>query len=156
MSSVFKYIGNIETIEENFQFGSFLIKDIIGNLPKDKSEIPKELITSNDKDYEIALIYPSSPTIQEAIDVVKKEYENLKDQADIIAIDYQPYATTEQEFKAMPKEEFDASIKAFKDAINELTDMKIVDVNDYIGYDLSNAFLIMNPLAEEHLKDMLK
>ena len=38
----------------------------------------KELLTSNDKDYEIALIYPSSHTIQEAIDVVKKEYENLK------------------------------------------------------------------------------
>lgn len=156
MSSVFKYIGNIETIEENFQFGSFLIKDIIGSLPKSKRAIPKELITSTDKDYEIAVIYPSSPTIQKAIDVVKKEYENLKDQADIIAIDYQPYAATEKEFKDMPKEEFNASIEAFKDAINELTDIKIVDVNDYVGYDLSNAFLIINPLAEEHLKDMLK
>ena len=156
MSSVFKYIGNIETIEENFQFGSFLIKDIIGSLPKSKRAIPKELITSTNKDYEIAVIYPSSPTIQEAIDVVKKEYENLKDQADIIAIDYQPYAATEEEFKNIPKEEFDASIEAFKDAINELTDIKIVDVNDYVGYDLSNAFLIMNPLAEKHLKDMLK
>ena len=156
MSSVFKYIGNIETLEENFQFGSFLIKDIIGSLPKSKRAIPKELITSTDKDYEIAVIYPSSPTIQKAIDVVKKEYENLKDQADIIAIDYQPYAATEEEFKNIPKEEFDASIEAFKDAINELTDIKIVDVNDYVGYDLSNAFLIMNPLAEKHLKDMLK
>ena len=104
MSSVFKYIGNIETLEENFQFGSFLIKDIIGSLPKSKRAIPKELITSTDKDYEIAVIYPSSPTIQKAIDVVKKEYENLKDQADIIAIDYQPYAATEEEFKNIPKE----------------------------------------------------
>jgi len=145
MITAFEYTGNIETIEENFQFGSFLIKDIIGNLPKD-----------NNRYYTVVVIYPSSPTIQEAIDVVKKEYENLKDQADIIAIDYQPYATTEEEFKNIPKEEFDASIEAFKDAINELTDIKIVDVNDYVGYDLSNAFLIMNPLAEEHLKDMLK
>ena len=145
MVTAFEYTGNIETIEENFQFGSFLIKDIIGNLPKD-----------NNRYYTVVVIYPSSPTIQEAIDVVKKEYENLKDQADIIAIDYQPYATTEEEFKNIPKEEFDASIEAFKDAINELTDIKIVDVNDYVGYDLSNAFLIMNPLAEEHLKDMLK
>lgn len=145
MITAFEYTGNIETIEENFQFGSFLIKDIIGNLPKD-----------NNRYYTVIVIYPSSPTIQEAIDVVKKEYENLKDRADIIAIDYQPYAATEEDFKNMSKEEFNASIEAFKDAINELTDIRIVDVNSYVGYDLSNAFLIMNPLAEEHLKDMLK
>ena len=144
MSTVVKYTGNSETLELNSQYTNFIIEDILQNLPKDKRKIPSNFITSTSKHYEIAVIYVSNPQIQESIDAVFREYEILSEQVDVIAINYKPYAETEEAFKNMSYDDFMKDVENFKNALNST--IKIFDINDYIRYENSHAFIFSNPL----------
>ena len=156
MSTVVKYTGNSETLELNFQYTDFIIEDILQNLPKDKRKIPSKFITSTCKHYEIAVIYVSNPQIQESVDAVFREYEILSEQVDVIAINYKPYAETEEAFKNMSYDDFMKDVENFKNALNSTNNtIKILDINDYIRYENSHAFIFSNPLVEEYLKEIL-
>lgn len=156
MSTVVKYTGNSETLELNFQYTDFIIEDILQNLPKDKRKIPSKFITSTCKHYEIAVIYVSNPQIQESVDAVFREYEILSEQVDVIAINYKPYAKTKEAFYNIPNTDYIKNIENFKNALNNANNtIKIIDINDYIRYENSHAFIFSNSLVEEYLKEIL-
>ena len=156
MSTVVKYTGNSETLELNSQYTNFIIEDILQNLPKDKRGIPSNFITSTFKHYEIAVIYVSNPQIQESVDTVFREYEKLSEQVDVIAINYKPYTETEEAFKNMSYDDFMKDVENFKNALNSTNNtIKILDINDYIRYENSHAFIFSNPLVEQYLQEML-
>ena len=156
MSTVVKYTGNSETLELNSQYTNFIIEDILQNLPKDKRKIPSNFITSTCKHYEIAVIYVSNPQIQESVDTVFREYEKLSEQVDVIAINYKPYTETEEAFKNMSYDDFMKDVENFKNALNSTNNtIKILDINDYIRYENSHAFIFSNPLVEQYLQEML-